>query len=105
MSEIEKGGEIGSPQEATSSEKCCGIFIMVLSIIFIIVTFPFSLCACLKMVQVRDVDTANSQTLTDIFDWCTTYIKKRTIGTTYWLQNKFQMKLYPVLGWGLVGKR
>jgi len=51
MSEIEKGGEIGSPQEATSSEKCCGIFIMVLSIIFIIVTFPFSLCACLKMVQ------------------------------------------------------
>ena len=59
MTDIEKASEDdkfvrGSPNtdEMDTSEKCCSVFIMVISFILILCTFPFSLCVCLKMVQV-----------------------------------------------------
>ena len=59
MTDIEKASEDdkfvrGSPstEEMDTSEKCCSVFIMVISFILILCTFPFSLCVCLKMVQV-----------------------------------------------------
>ena len=57
MSDIEKapgygGGMEEENTEVSGSEKCCSLLIMIISVILIIVTFPFSLCVCLKMVQV-----------------------------------------------------
>jgi len=56
MSDIEKapgygGGMEEENTEVSGSEKCCSLLIMIISVILIIVTFPFSLCVCLKMVQ------------------------------------------------------
>jgi len=59
MSEIEKGstdergepGSLGHAPPASGGEAACGILIMIVSMILIIVTFPFSLCVSLRMVQ------------------------------------------------------
>ena len=54
MEEIEKGRTSeDQAKPPSSSETLCGMLIMILSIFFIIITFPFSLCVCLRMVQVR----------------------------------------------------
>merc|ERR1719370_2624708 len=53
MSEVEKmeSNDFGRSAPPTGGEKCCGVLIMIVSMFLIIVTFPFSLCVCLKMVQ------------------------------------------------------
>merc|ERR1719370_1520504 len=53
MSEVEKmeSNDFGRSAPPTGGEKCCGVLIMVISVLFIICTFPFSLMVCVKMVQ------------------------------------------------------
>jgi len=40
-----------SSGDKTFVESCCGTLLLCLSFLFIIILFPFSLCACIKMVQ------------------------------------------------------
>jgi len=54
MSDIEKAPgsrEEEATSEMNGTEKCCSVLIWVISIFLLIITFPFSLCVCLKMVQ------------------------------------------------------
>merc|ERR1719370_2844939 len=53
MSEVEKmeSNDFGRSAPPTGGEKCCGVLIMIVSMFLIIITFPFSLCVCLRRVQ------------------------------------------------------
>lgn len=43
--------EVGKSEPPSGSEACCAALIKIVSIFLIIITFPFSLCVCLRMVQ------------------------------------------------------
>jgi len=64
MSDIERGGEMKhqpastvledrnqESQEMDATESCCSALIFIISCFLLVITFPFSLCVCLKMVQ------------------------------------------------------
>lgn len=38
-------------QEMDATESCCSALILIISFFLLVITFPFSLCVCLKMVQ------------------------------------------------------
>merc|ERR1719297_423781 len=38
-------------QEMDTTESCCSALIFIISCFLLVITFPFSLCVCLKMVQ------------------------------------------------------
>ena len=69
MSDIERGEMKPQPastvledrnqesQEMDATESCCSALIFIISCFLLVITFPFSLCVCLKMVQVRILDT------------------------------------------------
>lgn len=49
--DVEAAGLVGTAEETSSAGKLITGLLMGLSVILIIVTLPFSLCVCFKMVQ------------------------------------------------------
>ena len=43
----------GEEEDGDAGGACCGILLTICSYILIAITFPFSLCVCIKQVQVR----------------------------------------------------
>ena len=65
--------EDDAQQDAKEGYGCCGYFLMGLSYFLVFISFPFSLCCCIKVIQWK---------LTSIFRIHQNFIPKRLLKST-----------------------